>query len=127
MTSVVLFGTGAGIAFTFFNMLTCQADGDADGEPQSDNEAAEEEAEAQEASLDSETPEPSIATHSNNINKWWLYGGLAAASILAALGVCVMQRHGKRKREHRRDAAIVRASYGRGPDARCAISLCKCT
>lgn len=116
MTSVVLFGTGAGIAFTFFNMLTCQAD--ADGEPQSDNEAAAEEAEAQDVSLDSETPEPSTPTHSNNINKWWLYGGLAAASILAALGVCVMQRHGKRKREHRRDAAIVRASYGRGPGSR---------
>ncbi len=113
MTTVVLFGTGAGIAYTFFNMLTCPADADADDlEPQSDNDAAEE---VEQDSAESDTLEPSSSMKSNQFNKWLLYGGLAAASILAALGVCVLQRNGKRKREHKRDAANVRASGSRGP------------
>ena len=118
MTSVVLFGTGAGIAYTFFNMLTCQADVDADGEPQSDNEAAAAGPEARDESVDSEEPEPSTPTHNGNFNRWLLYGGLAAASVLAALGVCVMQRHGKRKREHRRGAESIHAAYNRGQPLR---------
>ena len=98
MTSVVLFGTGAGIAYTFFNMLSC---GDAIEHPQEEPDEEGEEAEGLDASCqagaDSEPPSPS----QSSFNRWWVYGGIAAATILAALGVCTVRRSGgKRKRAH---------------------------
>ena len=50
-----------------------------DGEPQSDSDGAS----------------------SPAFSRWWLYGGVAAASILAALGVCALQRKKRRRGQQR--------------------------
>jgi hypothetical protein len=92
MTSFVALFDTAGVALS---AMLCN-DGLDDAEETHAEVQEEQLADGAEPHSDSESAELAAP----GFGRWWLYGGVAAASLLAALGVCALQR--KRRRGQQR-------------------------